>query len=485
VNPLPATTGPQSRTGQPAFVVDQNPASSILDPASDRRPPAPRKRRRTGKVACLPQAVRDQLNALLDDGLPYHQIIAHLGPDGAALTLNNISEWKTGGGYDEYLDDKFWRQEMRARQETFTKMLAGSDPIQLPEAGLQLAATGACELLRDLCTLDDADATIDPDKFVRVSNALARLSRSILVIQQYRDTAARNKALELKHLETDREFVENERTAVLDRTDDLFGFKSAARLRAEFASAIAQGSVARASSPASSEASPPQPTPVFPNASNEPPSPQLKAPSSPSETQNSSHPSEQSYASAQPSIENQNSKIQNEPDQCSSVSICGSTSSSIENQNSKIQNPQEHCYNCAAPLPSLLPTGQRPHRACRSCNSPLHPPGTPFDHCPFCDTANPILADNQRPASECRRCGNVLPPPGQRFVTACPACGLKLRNVTNLGKRISDRCPDCRAQLPLLEPSPTPPTPFPWSPTPPQSNDATAASSDAPTQPCN
>jgi hypothetical protein len=128
-------------------------APSQVSTASQSRPGRTR-RRRTGKVASLPKITRDKINAGIDDGVPYDKIIDNLGPEGAGLTVHHISEWKTGGGYQEYLDDKFWREEMRARQETFTDLLAGSDVLKLPEAGLQLAAVGACELLRDLCQLN-------------------------------------------------------------------------------------------------------------------------------------------------------------------------------------------------------------------------------------------------------------------------------------------------------------------------------------------
>ena len=210
------------------------------DPAALPPPTAPAdgrpgrtRHRRTGKVASLPKAARDLLNAALDDGLPYRQIIQNLGPQGGGLNENNISEWKDGG-YQDYLQDKFWRDDMRARQETFLDLIAGSDPLKLPEAGLQLAATGACELLRDLCELASSPgAKLDPNQYVRVSNSLARLSRSILTLQQYRDAAAKSQELKLKQLAKNRELVEAERIALLDSADDLFGTKSYLRLQRE------------------------------------------------------------------------------------------------------------------------------------------------------------------------------------------------------------------------------------------------------------
>jgi hypothetical protein len=184
-------------------------------------------RRRTGKVAQLPKPLRDRINHMLEDGVTYARIIETLGDDAKDLSLNCLSQWKQGG-HQDWLKDQFWRDEMRARQEAFTELLA-ADPVQLPEAGLQLAATGICDLLREFCEISSAEK-VDSDKYVRVANSLARLSRSILHLQQYRDTQARIKTAELKHRTLDRDVAERERAALLDKTDDLFGFKSATRL---------------------------------------------------------------------------------------------------------------------------------------------------------------------------------------------------------------------------------------------------------------
>src|SRR5512140_1693813 len=130
--------------------------------------------RRTGKIARLPKAVRDKLNQALADGLPYADIIAQLGPDGAGLSEMNMSRWKDGG-HQDWLKEQAWLDETRLRTEALCDLLApGAVPIHLPEASLQLAVLGACELLRGLTQPGDRP---DADKFVCISNVLARLSR--------------------------------------------------------------------------------------------------------------------------------------------------------------------------------------------------------------------------------------------------------------------------------------------------------------------
>ncbi|HWW03370.1 MAG TPA: hypothetical protein VNZ64_26950 [Candidatus Acidoferrum sp.] len=193
-------------------------------------PPRPRpgrtRHRRTGKVASLPKTARDKINAGLDDGRRYQDIIDSLGPEGQGLNVHHISEWKDGG-YQDYLQDKSWHDEVRARQETFTDLPAGPDALKLPEAGLQLAATGACELLRDLSEPGtDPEGKVDPDEFVRITNSLSRLSRSILTLQQYRDAAAKAKAAIHELKDPKRKLTDSERRAIVRQVDEILGISS-------------------------------------------------------------------------------------------------------------------------------------------------------------------------------------------------------------------------------------------------------------------
>ena len=183
-------------------------------------------RRRTGKISSLPIQIREQLNLMIQDGVPYHCIIEKLQSPGAppllgTITENNLSDWKDGG-YQDWLKDQFWRAEMRARHETFSNLLTGSDPTQLPEGGLQLAAIGLCELLRDLST-SGADRDSDPDKYVRAANSLARLSRSILALHQFRDACASAHAAKQELKDPRRKLTEEERRALILEVDEILG----------------------------------------------------------------------------------------------------------------------------------------------------------------------------------------------------------------------------------------------------------------------
>ena len=359
-------------------------------------------RRRTGKVACLPKAARDRLNQMIEDGVPYEEIIEALGDDGKHLTDGNISEWKKGG-HQDWLKDEFWRQEMRARQESFTDLLAGAEPIKLPEAGLQVAATGICELLRDLCQAGE-DGTTDSDKYVRVANSLARISRSILLLQQYRDTAAKQEARELKRLDITRKASDKERDILVNHWRGFFGH-DLSQPGPGPASEI-QGSRFEVQG---STVLPPPSAPISNPSLNLNPHPPV-GPLPPAGTP--SNP-----AAQPPPLSTINSQLSTSPPGNPQPSTRDVPIPGQRSQNSKTKTPKplaEHCHNCRKPLPPLLATGERAGDHCKFCGTALRPPGAPVEFCPRCGLCMPELTnDGTRPVPKCDRCGKTLPTPAK------------------------------------------------------------------------
>jgi hypothetical protein len=66
-------------------------------------------RRRAGKIAKLPQAVREQINLMLQDGVPYAKIVATLGEAGQGINIHNLSRWRRAD-YQDWLDEQTWRE---------------------------------------------------------------------------------------------------------------------------------------------------------------------------------------------------------------------------------------------------------------------------------------------------------------------------------------------------------------------------------------
>jgi hypothetical protein len=57
-------------------------------------------KRRNGNLARLRKEVRDRLNMMIEDGVPYAQILKKLGKDGEGISVSNLSRWKDGGHQD-------------------------------------------------------------------------------------------------------------------------------------------------------------------------------------------------------------------------------------------------------------------------------------------------------------------------------------------------------------------------------------------------
>ena len=103
-------------------------------------------RRRTGKVARLPAATREKLNQMLDDGLPYADIIQALGPQAAHLTPDNLSNWSRGG-----FQDWLVLQDRHSLAEDIYHHIAQhdqpDDPDALYEKTVRIAAAQVCAAL--------------------------------------------------------------------------------------------------------------------------------------------------------------------------------------------------------------------------------------------------------------------------------------------------------------------------------------------------
>ena len=178
----------------------QNPAPQTDTPHSTLRtlhsePPTPHSpRRRTGKIAGLPKSSRNKLNQMLEDGLPYATIIKKLGIDGKGLTENNLSDWHHGG-FQDWLNERLWLDDMRARHELARSLIRENADCKLHEATLIIAATVVSDLLRNFDP-DSLRHTLkdDPLAFIRLLNALSRLSRQGIKCERQRDEDAERKA---------------------------------------------------------------------------------------------------------------------------------------------------------------------------------------------------------------------------------------------------------------------------------------------------
>lgn len=149
---------------------------TTLLPVPAPTPPDPAERR-NGKIARLPKELRDKINTMIQDGLPYLQIIDSLGLAAHGISEMNLSRWKNGG----YLD---WVREMQLVQVIETKYELALAIVERSTQGndagqavLQVIAANLCQFLVETDPVVLRDSLLsDADKFTRFVNAMVRLA---------------------------------------------------------------------------------------------------------------------------------------------------------------------------------------------------------------------------------------------------------------------------------------------------------------------
>src|SRR2546428_7161958 len=147
------------------------------------------KARRTGRIACLPKIPRDMVNRMLSNGVPYKNIVAALDEGGFPVTERNISSWATGGHLERRFEQDLVLQN-RLDQDQLVDHLRRDDASELPEVGLQAAATRISQILvqKTACA---ADVEANIGTFSEMVDVLCRLNREIAIMQKQRDDSRR------------------------------------------------------------------------------------------------------------------------------------------------------------------------------------------------------------------------------------------------------------------------------------------------------
>ena len=147
--------------------------------------PNPAPRRRRSLIARFPKAIRDQINQMLDDGLPYAAIRQRLGDLGTALSDDSIGRWKIGG-YQDYLRELRLLDESRLRYE-FTLDLARDEPgIDVFQAAHKTAAALICEAVAEIGADSLRQAVkLNPLNLLRMLNSLSRLTTAGLKCERH------------------------------------------------------------------------------------------------------------------------------------------------------------------------------------------------------------------------------------------------------------------------------------------------------------
>jgi len=131
---------------------------------------------RKGKVARLPTTVRDQINALILDGVTYSQILARLGDAVAGITEMNLSNWKNGG-YQDWLHLQQRAEYLNSRLASSLQLVRQSPAGSPQQTAQQLLAAQLCEIMVDYdpaLFLQHLNKT--PELYTRLVSSIARFN---------------------------------------------------------------------------------------------------------------------------------------------------------------------------------------------------------------------------------------------------------------------------------------------------------------------
>ena len=186
--PNPADTALVPRADAPVTLTS-NVADTLVPQPSSLIPQLSRKPR-NGKIARLPKPVRDTVNRMLFNHVPQENIVEALDEIGIKVTQRNISNWKTRGGYREWCLAQEHAIQLHNHQDNLIDLIRRHDGSELPEVGLQAAATQLSQFF-----LTPAAAQLlasDPKAYDLRVSMLNRISAQLKALQKYRDDCAKN-----------------------------------------------------------------------------------------------------------------------------------------------------------------------------------------------------------------------------------------------------------------------------------------------------
>jgi len=165
-----------------------------VPPAAPTPEPSTPKTRRNGKIARLPFKLRELINLMLRDGLPYSAIIQKLAEHGHALNHDNLSRW-FAGGHRDWLQEQAYLDEIRLKLNFASDILRQDNSNVFNEATLRIAVTRMYNLLMDFdpAVLKQSLSTA-PGIYARLLNSLTNLTDAALKLERNRAEYTRQAA---------------------------------------------------------------------------------------------------------------------------------------------------------------------------------------------------------------------------------------------------------------------------------------------------
>lgn len=154
-----------------------------------------------GKISRLPRALRDQINSMIRDSVPYNTIIQTLGEPVRHINEDNFTNWKQNG-YQAWLREQERIEHLQKISSLASEAAKSNEPTAVHQATLDLIGAQIFEALADFDIKSLSDALNgDAQNYPRLVNALARLSQGSLRYEHYRALVAKQKAIIAKELD--------------------------------------------------------------------------------------------------------------------------------------------------------------------------------------------------------------------------------------------------------------------------------------------
>jgi hypothetical protein len=175
-----------AKANTPAPKLPRKTASNLLPTSQPPDSSVGHSRRRNGKIARLPDKLRQLVNEMLHDGTPYSAIIKKLAEAGHNLNEDNLSRWYTGG-YQDWLDEQSCLNEMRLKLDFASQLVTSHSANMITESSLRLALLRLYNLLLvfDPMELKDSLAT-SPGLYTKLLDSVCKLTSGALKHEQHR-----------------------------------------------------------------------------------------------------------------------------------------------------------------------------------------------------------------------------------------------------------------------------------------------------------
>lgn len=181
------------------------------------------RRTRNGKIARLPKPERDLVNRMIFNNVAHERIAQALEECGIKVTRRNLSNWKTRGGYREWRLAQEHALQTQLHQDNLVDLLRRDAASELPEVGLQAAAT---QLSQFFLKPEAAQLLVsDPKEYDRRLAMLGKVAVQLKVLQQYRDDCA--KGVSYKH---DPERIRQQTEEEIERIRECYSGKRSASI---------------------------------------------------------------------------------------------------------------------------------------------------------------------------------------------------------------------------------------------------------------